>query len=49
MACGARFYQLAVVSALIAILVLIGLGKLSKHLDRYGIERKRPGDADELD
>ena len=34
MACGARFYQLAIVAALIAIVVLIGLGKLAKPLER---------------
>lgn len=34
MACGARFYQLAIVSALIAIVVLIGLGKLARPLER---------------
>ena len=35
MACGARFYQLAVFAALIAILVLIGLGKLVWLVERY--------------
>ncbi|MHC4558077.1 MAG: MgtC/SapB family protein, partial [Planctomycetota bacterium] len=29
MACGAGFYQLAIISTLIAILVLIGLGKMA--------------------
>lgn len=35
MACGARFYQLAVISTIIAIITLIGLGKLSRPLDKY--------------
>lgn len=40
MACGARFYQLAVVSTLIAIVVLFGLGKLERPLGRYGTKNK---------
>ena len=40
MACGAYFYTLAGISTLIAVLVLIGLGKLAKPLDRY-LERRR--------
>jgi putative Mg2+ transporter-C (MgtC) family protein len=39
-ACGARFYQLAVVTALIAVAVLVGLGKLAKPLERYGTKHK---------
>jgi uncharacterized membrane protein YhiD involved in acid resistance len=35
MACGAGFYALAVVSTLIAIVVLVGLLKLAKPLERY--------------
>ena len=35
MACGAGFYRLAVVTALIAILVLLGLGKLARLLERH--------------
>jgi len=35
MACGAGFYGLAIVAALTAILVLIGLGKLVRLLERY--------------
>ncbi len=35
MACGACFYRLAVVATLIAILVLIGLGKLVWLLEHY--------------
>ena len=41
MACGARLYELAVVTTLIAIVVLVGLGKLNRHLDRYGAKHKR--------
>jgi putative Mg2+ transporter-C (MgtC) family protein len=33
-ACGAKLYQLAGVSTLIAIVVLAGLGQLEKHFDR---------------
>ena len=35
MACGGQFYILAVVSTLIAIITLLGLGRLSKALDKY--------------
>jgi len=49
MACGARFYQLATISTLITIIVLVGLGKLSKHLDRFTGKHKRSRAADELD
>lgn len=38
MACGGRFYKLAVVASGIAVLALIGLGKLAKPLERF---RKR--------
>jgi putative Mg2+ transporter-C (MgtC) family protein len=40
MACGAQFYILAMVASLIAVLALIGLRKLSRHLDRYIIKNK---------
>lgn len=40
MACGAQFYILAMVASLIAVLALIGLRKLSKHLERYIIKNK---------
>jgi putative Mg2+ transporter-C (MgtC) family protein len=40
MACGARFYHLAVAATLIAIVVLVALGKLAKPLERYGIKHK---------
>ncbi|MHC4511745.1 MAG: MgtC/SapB family protein [Planctomycetota bacterium] len=43
MACGARFYHLAALATLIAVLVLIGLGKLGKPLERYGAKHKRTG------
>jgi len=33
MACGGRFYLLAIVASMIAILALIGLGKLRKYLE----------------
>jgi putative Mg2+ transporter-C (MgtC) family protein len=49
MACGARFYRLAVVASLIAILALIGLGKLARPLERYGAKHKRKSISDELD
>ena len=34
MACGARLYYLAVLSAVLAIVVLFGLGGIDKYLDR---------------
>ena len=49
MACGAGFYRLAVVTALIAILVLIGLGKLVWLLEHYrakGSLKSTPDDRD---
>ena len=49
MACGARFYLLAIISTLIAIIVLVGLGKLSKHLEHFTGKRKQSKAADELD
>ena len=35
MACGAGFYQLALITTLIAIAALIGLAKLARPLERY--------------
>jgi putative Mg2+ transporter-C (MgtC) family protein len=35
MACGARFYQLAVITTLLAILVLLGLARLAKPLENH--------------
>ena len=49
MACGGRFYKLAIVASLIAILALIGLGKLSKPLERYVKKNKPQSTQDELD
>ena len=40
MACGAGFHDLAVVSTLIAIIVLAGLLKLAKPLEEYGKKHK---------
>ncbi len=40
MACGAGFHDLAVVSTLIAIIVLAGLLKLAKPLERYAKKHK---------
>ena len=49
MACGGQFYILAIVSSLIAVLALIGLGKLSKPLERYVKNNKTQSTQDELD
>jgi putative Mg2+ transporter-C (MgtC) family protein len=49
MACGGKFYILAVVSSLIAILALIGLGKLSKPLERYVKKSEPQSTQDEAD
>ena len=49
MACGAGFYKLAVISTLIAILVLIGLGKLEKPLELYGRKHKPESFPDKPD
>ena len=49
MACGGRFYQLAIVSTLIAILVLMGLGKAAKPLDRYVKKQKLKNSPDKTD
>ncbi len=46
MACGAKLYLLAVISTLLAIVVLIGLGKLEKPLGRFGKKRKSENIAD---
>jgi putative Mg2+ transporter-C (MgtC) family protein len=40
MACGANFYRLAVLTAFVAIAVLIGLAKLEKPLDSLSPKRK---------
>jgi putative Mg2+ transporter-C (MgtC) family protein len=49
MACGAGFHGLAVLSALIAVLVLMGLGQLEKPLSRYVKKRKRESLPEEKD
>jgi putative Mg2+ transporter-C (MgtC) family protein len=49
MACGGQFYELAIVASLIAILALIGLGKLSKPLERYVAKNKPQRTRDGLD
>jgi len=49
MACGGQFYILAIVASLIAVLALIGLGKLSRPLERYIKKSKSKSTHDELD
>ncbi|MFH1718016.1 MAG: MgtC/SapB family protein [Planctomycetota bacterium] len=49
MACGARFYGLAIIASLIAITALIGLGKLVKPLERYAAKKTPPPVDDEFD
>jgi putative Mg2+ transporter-C (MgtC) family protein len=49
MACGAHFYDLAAISTLIAMVVLIVLGKLAKPLGRYGTKHKRQSTPDDQD
>ena len=46
MACGAKLYLLAVISTFIAVVVLIGLGKLEKPLRRFGKKDKSENIAD---
>ena len=46
MACGAKLYLLAVVSTLVAMAVLIGLGQLEKPLERFGKRNKSKNIAD---
>jgi putative Mg2+ transporter-C (MgtC) family protein len=48
MACGGRFYLLAIVTSLIAILALIGLGKLRKSLEHDRTNIKPQSTNDEL-
>ena len=47
MACGAGFYTLAVVSTLVAVVVLIGFGQVAKSLERYRGQRKPQSPPDE--
>ncbi|MHC4534634.1 MAG: MgtC/SapB family protein [Planctomycetota bacterium] len=49
MACGAGFHDLAVVSTLIAIIVLAGLLKLAKPLERYAKKNKTSNSPDDED
>ena len=49
MACGGQFYIMAIFASLIAILALIGLGKLNKPLERYVKKSKSQNTQDELD
>jgi hypothetical protein len=49
MACGAQFYLLAIVCAVITIIVLFGLGKLSDRLDRHVQKHNRSQVADDTD
>jgi putative Mg2+ transporter-C (MgtC) family protein len=49
MACGAHFYRLAIITTLIAVVVLIGLAKLARPLEQYGRKhglRNPPSDPD---
>jgi putative Mg2+ transporter-C (MgtC) family protein len=49
MACGGQFYILAIVASAIAVLALIGLGKLSKPLEHYVKKNKSENTHKELD
>jgi putative Mg2+ transporter-C (MgtC) family protein len=50
MACGAGFYAIAVISTIIAVLVLFGLGRLEKPLARHrnnaGLQAQNGQDLD---
>ena len=48
-ACGAGFYALALLSTLIAIVVLIGFGRLPKSLRRYNNKNKPKDSPDKQD
>ncbi len=47
MACGANFYRLAILTTLVAIIVLIGLAKLEKPLGSLASKRKTRRKIDE--
>jgi putative Mg2+ transporter-C (MgtC) family protein len=47
MACGAGFYNLAIMSTIIAVVVLIGLIKLDKFLDRSKSKYKSESSAEQ--
>ena len=49
MACGAGFYKLSVISAFVAIIVLIGLAQLERPLERYRKTYGHPNPLDEQD
>jgi putative Mg2+ transporter-C (MgtC) family protein len=49
MACGAHFYQLAVISTIVTIVVLIGLLNLNRTLERYVKKHKSKSTSDEQD
>jgi putative Mg2+ transporter-C (MgtC) family protein len=46
MACGAGFYKLGAICTFIAILVLLGLWRLEKPLQRYGKRHRSQDDVD---
>jgi putative Mg2+ transporter-C (MgtC) family protein len=48
-ACGAGFYKLAVISTLLAILVLMGLGRLEKSVPTYGKDKNGQNSFDPQD
>jgi len=47
MACGARFYQLAFVTTVIAIIVLLGLAKLARPLEHHYEQNNRDNSSDD--
>lgn len=47
MACGARFYQLAFITTLLAIIVLIGLAKLARPLEHHHEKRERNNNSND--
>ncbi len=47
MACGAHFYRLAVLTTIVAIVVLIGLAKLEKSIKSLAPKRKSHNTADD--
>jgi len=49
MACGAGFHKLAAIATLIVIVVLVGLLKLAKPLERYVEKHKDESISDDQD
>ncbi len=47
MACGGRFYKLAVVASAIAVVALIGLGRLEKPLGRFHRTKSNPDEQNQ--